>query len=208
MDTGIKNMENFYAYLRVSSKTQHLSNQRFEIENFARQEGITIDEWVEEKISSRKPLEKRKLGELLEKLEDGDVLIATEVSRLGRSMLEVMRILETCLNKNCQVWTLKEHYKLGNDIQSKVLSFAFSISAEIERQLISDRTKASLANIKAQGKKLGRPFSAQSKKLKLSKNTKKVRELLDLGVTQYKIAKILGVHQITVKRFIERMGWA
>ena len=200
-------MENFYAYLRVSSKTQHLSNQRFEIENFARQEGITIDEWVEEKISSRKPLEKRKLGELLEKLEDGDVLIATEVSRLGRSMLEVMRILETCLNKNCQVWTLKEHYKLGNDIQSKVLSFAFSISAEIERQLISDRTKASLANIKAQGKKLGRPFSAQSKKLKLSKNTKKVRELLDLGVTQYRIAKILGVHQITVKRFIDRMGW-
>lgn len=88
-----------------------------------------------------------------------------------------------------------------------MLSFAFSISAEIERQLISDRTKASLANIKAQGKKLGRPFSAQSKKLKLSKNTKKVRELLDLGVTQYKIAKILGVHQITVKRFIERMEW-
>ena len=88
-----------------------------------------------------------------------------------------------------------------------MLSFAFSISAEIERQLISDRTKASLANIKAQGKKLGRPFSAQSKKLKLSQNTKKVRELLDLGVTQYKIAKILGVHQITVKRFIERIGW-
>ena len=201
-------MEKVYAYLRVSSKVQHLSNQRFEIEYFARQEGIKIDEWVEEKISSRKPLEKRKLGELLEKLDDGDVLIATEVSRLGRSMLEVMRILETCLNKNCQVWTLKEHYKLGNDIQSKVLSFAFSISAEIERQLISDRTKASLANIKAQGKKLGRPFSAQSKKLKLSKNTKKVRELLDLGVTQYRIAKILGVHQITVKRFIDRMGWA
>lgn len=201
-------MGKIYSYLRVSNKVQHLSNQRFEVENFARQEGFIIDEWIEEKISSRKPLEKRKLGELLEKLDDGDILIATEISRLGRSMLEVMRILETCLNKNCQVWTLKEHYKLGNDIQSKVLSFAFSISAEIERQLISDRTKASLANIKAQGKKLGRPFSAQSKKLKLSKNTKKVRELLDLGVTQYKIAKILGVHQITVKRFIERMGWA
>jgi len=200
-------MGKIYSYLRVSSKVQHLSNQRFEVENFARQEGFIIDEWIEEKISSRKPLEKRKLGELLKKLDDGDILIATEVSRLGRSMLEVMRILETCLNKNCQVWTLKEHYKLGNDIQSKVLSFAFSISAEIERQLISDRTKASLANIKAQGKKLGRPFSAQSKKLKLSKNTKKVRKLLDLGVTQYKIAKILGVHQITVKRFIERMGW-
>ena len=87
------------------------------------------------------------------------------------------------------------------------MAFAFGVSAEIERSLISQRTKASLASIKAQGKKLGRPFSAQSKKLKLSKNTKKVRELLDLGVTQYKIAKILGVHQITVKRFIDRMGW-
>lgn len=200
-------MGKIYAYLRVSCNTQCLFHQRFEVENFARQEGIKIDEWVEEKISSRKPLEKRKLGELLEKLDDGDILIATEISRLGRSILEVMRILEMCLNKNCQVWTLKENYRLGNDLQSKILAFAFGVSAEIERSLISQRTKASLASIKAQGKKLGRPFSAQSKKLKLSKNTKKVRELLDLGVTQYKIAKILGVHQITVKRFIERMGW-
>lgn len=200
-------MEKIYAYLRVSNKVQHLSNQRFEVENFARKEGIKIDEWVEEKISSRKPLEKRKLGELLEKLEDGDVLIATEISRLGRSLLEVMRILETCLNKNCQVWTIKENYRLGNDIQSKVMAFAFGISAEIERELISQRTKASLENVKASGKKLGRPFAAQSKKLKLSKNTKKVRELLNLGLTQYRIAKILDVHQITVKRFVERMGW-
>ena len=200
-------MGKIYAYIRVSSKTQELAHQRYEIENYAKRENIIIDEWIEEKISSRKSLEQRKLGELLEKLDDGDILIATEISRLGRSMLEIMRILEMCLNKNCQVWTLKEHYRLGNDIQSKVLSFAFSISAEIERQLISDRTKASLANLKAQGKKLGRPFSAESKKLKLSRYTKKVRELLDLGLTQYKIAKILGVHQITIKRFIERMGW-
>lgn len=196
-----------YGYLRVSSKTQELAHQRFEIENFAHREGIRIDEWIEEKISSRKALEKRKLSELLNNLQENDILITCEVSRLGRSLLEVMRILEICLNKNCQVWTLKENYRLGNDIQSKVLAFAFGISAEIERKLISDRTKASLANIKAHGKKLGRPFSAQSKKLKLSKNAKRVRKLLNLGLTQYKIAKIIGVHQITVKRFIERMGW-
>lgn len=201
-------MGKIYAYLRVSSQIQHLSNQKFEIENYARREGITIDEWVQEKISSRKPLCKRELWKLLEKLDNGDILIATEISRLGRSMLEVMRILEMCLNKNCQVWTLKEHYRLGNDIQSKVMAFAFGISAEIERELISQRTKASLENVKASGKKLGRPFSAESKKLKLSRYAKKVRELLDLGLTQYKIAKILGVHQITIKRFVERMGWA
>ena len=101
-------------------------------------------------------------------------MIAAEISRLGRSLLEVMRILETCLNKNCCVRTLKEHYRLGNDIQSKVMAFAFGLSAEIERNLISQRTKASLDSIRATGKKIGRPFAAQSKKLKLSRNTKKL----------------------------------
>ena len=199
-------MGKIYSYLRVSSKVQHLSNQRFEVENFARQEGFIIDEWIEEKISSRKPLEKRKLGELLKKLDDGDILIATEVSRLGRSMLEVMRILETCLNKNCQVWTLKENYRLGNDIQSKVLAFAFGLAAEIERKLISDRTKSSLANIKARGKKLGRPFTAESKKLKLSKNSKKIQKLLDKHLSKSEIARILGVGRGTLRRYLDRQA--
>ena len=146
-------------YIRVSSNKQTLQHQRFEIENFALKNGIKIDTWVEEKISSRKALEKRQLGELLNNLQENDVLITCEISRLGRSLLEVMKILETCLNKNCQVWTLKENYRLGNDIQSKVLAFAFGLAAEIERQLISERTKSSLANIKASGKKLGRKYS-------------------------------------------------
>ena len=118
-----------------------------------------------------------------------------------------MHILETCLNKNCQVWTLKENYRLGNDIQSKVMAFAFGLSAEIERNLISQRTKASLDNIRATGKKLGRPFAAQSKNLKLSRNTKKVRIWLDAGLTKYRIAKIMGVKHTTLSRFIDRMGW-
>ena len=126
---------------------------------------------------------------------------------MGRSLLEVMRILETCLNKNCQVWTLKENYRLGNDIQSKVMAFAFGLSAEIERNLISQRTKASLESVKASGKRLGRPFAAQSKKLKLSRNTKKVRIWLDAGLTKYRIAKIMGVKHTTLSRFMDRMGW-
>ena len=162
-------------YIRVSSNKQTLEHKRFEIENFALKEGIKIDTWVEEKISSRKALKNRKLGELLDNLQENDVLISCEISRLGRSLLEVMRILETCLNKNCQVWTLKENYRLGNDIQSKVLAFAFGLAAEIERQLISERTKSSLANIKAQGKKLGRPFNAKTKKLKLAKTKNRYR---------------------------------
>lgn len=193
-------------YIRVSSNKQTLEHQRFEIENFALKNNIKIDTWVEEKISSRKALKNRKLGELLDNLQENDVLISCEISRLGRSLLEVMRILETCLNKNCQVWTLKENYRLGNDIQSKVLAFAFGLAAEIERKLISDRTKSSLANIKAQGKKLGRPFTAESKKLKLSKNSKKIQKLLDKHLSKSEIARILGVSRGTLRRYLDRQA--
>ncbi len=194
-------------YIRVSSNKQTVQHQHYEIEQFAEHNNITVDKWIEETISSRKALNKRRLGQLLDELQDGDILIAAEISRLGRSLLEVMHILETCLNKNCQVWTLKENYRLGNDIQSKVMAFAFGLSAEIERNLISQRTKASLESVKASGKRLGRPFAAQSRKLKLSRNTKKVKELLDMGLTKYRIAKIMDVSPATVSNFINRMGW-
>ena len=194
-------------YIRVSTDKQNTAHQEYEITQFAKKQDIKIDKWVIETISSRKQLNKRKLGQLLEDLNNGDVLIACEISRLGRSLLEVMKILEICLNKNCEVWTIKENYRLGNDIQSKVMAFAFGLSAEIERNLISQRTKASLENIKASGKKLGRPFEAQSKKLKLSKNTKKVKSLLDKGVSKAQIARIMNVQKITLRRFIQRMGW-
>jgi len=193
-------------YIRVSSNKQTLEHQRFEIENFAKREGIKIDTWIEEKISSRKALDKRKLGELLNNLRENDILITCEISRLGRSLLEVMKILETCLNKNCQVWTLKENYRLGNDIQSKVLAFAFGLAAEIERQLISERTKSSLANIKANGKKLGRPFNAETKKLKLAKNQKQIQKLLAQGISKTKIAKIFNVERATLRRYMLRLS--
>lgn len=192
-------------YIRVSSNKQTLEHQRFEIEQFVKNQGLKVDDWIEEKISSRKALNKRKLGTLLDNLQENDILISCEISRLGRSLLEVMRILETCLTKNCQVWTIKENYRLGNDIQSKVLAFAFGLAAEIERNLISQRTKSSLANLKASGIKLGRPLAAESKKLKLSKNTKRVQNLLSKGVSKSQIAKILNVQRSTLRRFIERM---
>lgn len=193
-------------YIRVSSNKQTLEHQRFEIENFALKEGIKIDTWIEEKISSRKTLDKRKLGELLNNLQENDVLITCEISRLGRSLLEVMKILETCLNKNCQVWTIKENYRLGNDIQSKVLAFAFGLAAEIERNLISQRTKSSLANIKATGKKLGRPFNAETKKLKLAKNQKRIQTLLAKGVSKSQIARIFNVERATLRKYLLRLS--
>ena len=145
-----------YGYIRVSTDRQNTANQRHEIEKFAAFSSLQIDRWVEETVSSRKGLQERRLGRLLGRLQKGDILIATELSRLGRNMLEVMGILQHCLEKDCQIWTLKENYRLGADIQSKVLAFAFSLAGEIERQLISERTRNSLQRLRDEGRRLGR----------------------------------------------------
>ena len=119
-----------YGYIRTSTDKQNNENQHFEIEQFAQSNNITIDQWVEETISSRKSLDERKLGKLLKKIKQDDIIIASELSRLGRNLLQVMSILHHCMNIGCQVWTIKENYRLGNDIQSKVMAFAFGLSAE------------------------------------------------------------------------------
>ena len=137
-----------YGYCRISTNHQQVCNQRHEIQAFADKNNIKIDKWIEETISSKEVLNNRKLGKILKKLKKGDILIASELSRLGRNLLEVMGILQNCLEKDCQIWTLKENYRLGADIQSKVLAFAFSLASEIERQLISERTKNSLQRLK------------------------------------------------------------
>ena len=196
------------AYIRKSTDKQSFEHQEYEIKQYAEKHNLKIDRWVEESISSRKELKKRQLGKLLEELQDGDILIATEISRLGRSLLEVMGILQTCLEKNCQVWTIKESYNLKNDLQSQLLAVVFSIGVSIERSLLSQRTKTALDAKKAAGVKLGRPFGAESKKLKVSKNTKRIRDLLDKKVPKAQIARIMGVQKITLRRFIKRMGWS
>ena len=136
-----------YGYIRVSTDKQTTENQRFEIEHFINTNALTIDKWITETISATKALSKRQLGKLLNHLEKGDILIASELSRLGRNLLQVMSILHLCMDKEVQVWTIKDNYRLGTDIQSKVLAFAFGLSAEIERNLISQRTKEALLRI-------------------------------------------------------------
>ena len=191
----------YYAYIRVSTDHQNVENQQHEILTYTQNHNIQIDRWVSEIISSRKPLTERKLGKLLKKLKKGDVLIATELSRLGRNLLEVMGILQHCLEKDCQIWTLKENYRLGADIQSKVLAFAFSLAGEIEKNLISERTKNSLKRLKDEGKHLGRPhgFSYQ----KLEKKHNKIKELLDKGVSKAEIARLMGCTWVTLHRYIK-----
>lgn len=191
-----------YGYIRVSTDHQHTANQRHEIELFTAKNDMKIDKWVEEIISSRKPLHERRLGKILKKLKKGDILIATELSRLGRNLLEVMGILQECLEKDCQIWTLKENYRLGADIQSKVLAFAFSLASEIERQLISERTKISLQRLKDEGRHLGRPYGTSYQKLQ--KQHDRLMNLLDKGLTKAEIARSLGCSWLTVHRYMQR----
>ena len=190
-----------YGYCRISTDHQQVSNQKHEIQAFIENNNLLIDKWVEEVISSRKPLNERKLGKILKKLKKGDILIATELSRLGRNLLEVMGILQQCLEKECQIWTLKENYRLGADIQSKVLAFAFSLASEIERQLISDRTRNSLQRLKDEGKHLGRPYGFSYKKLK--KKHKKIVELLNQNVSKAEIARRMKCTWSTLHRYIK-----
>jgi DNA invertase Pin-like site-specific DNA recombinase len=157
-----------YGYIRVSTDKQTTENQRFEILKFAHGKKLTIDRWIEETISATKKLSDRKLGRLLETMREEDILIVTELSRLGRSLLEVMSILHTLMERQVKVFTTKERYELGNNISSKVLAFAFSLSAEIERSMISSRTKEALARKRSEGKRLGRPKGKLSSVTKLT----------------------------------------
>jgi len=196
-----------YGYIRVSSDRQTVENQRFEIMNFVCQNDMTIDGWIEETISGVKNYDKRKLGKLLKKVQEDDLIICAELSRLGRNLFMIMEILNICMGKGCKVWTIKDNYRLGEDIQSKVLAFAFGLSAEIERNLISQRTKEALARKKAEGVILGRPKGSKSSHVKLSGKEEAIRVLLADNRSKSEIARILRVNRSTLASFMkERMA--
>lgn len=192
-----------YGYIRVSSDKQTVENQRFEIENFAKQNGFNIDGWIEETISGTKSYDKRQLGKLLNRVKKDDLIICAELSRLGRNLFMIMEILNICMTKECKVWTIKDNYRLGEDIQSKVLAFAFGLSAEIERNLISQRTKEALARKRSEGVVLGRPKGRKSSHVKLSGKEETIRVLRQQNVSKCEIARIFGVHRMTVDTFIK-----
>lgn len=194
-----------YGYIRVSSDKQTVENQRFEINNFCKRENLVIDGWIEETISGTKAYNKRELGKLLDKVKKDDLIICAELSRLGRNLFMIMEILNICMTKECRVWTIKDNYRLGDDIQSKVLAFAFGLSAEIERNLISQRTKEALTRKKAEGVILGRPKGKKSsqEKYKLFGKEVLIRELLKNKVSKRQIAKICKVDRNTLDRYIK-----
>ena len=192
-----------YGYIRVSSDKQTVENQRFEIERFCKVNDLQIDGWIEETISGTKAYNKRQLGELLRKVQKDDIIICSELSRLGRNLFMIMEILNVCMTKECRVWTIKDNYRLGDDIQSKVLAFAFGLSAEIERNLISQRTKEALARKRAEGVRLGRPQGKQSaqKAYKLYPKEELIKGLISEGVSFAEISRILKVNKDTVRKY-------
>ena len=195
-----------YGYIRVSSDKQTVENQRFEIKVFCEKNDLAIDRWVEESISGTKSYKQRRLGGLLRVIKPNDLIICAELSRLGRSFYMIMEILSVCMNKGCRVWTIKDGYRLGDDIQSKVLAFAFGISAEIERTLISQRTKEALARKKAEGKQLGRKKGSvvTCEQLKLHRYHRQLVQYIQSGCSVYDISKRLHCSYSQAKRYVDR----
>lgn len=190
------------AYLRVSTEKQFLANQREEILRFAEKNELMIDKWYTETVSGSVSSKERKLSGLLNRMQKGDTLIVTEISRLSRTMLEIMTILNSCIKKNVILYSTKEGYVFQNDINSKVLGFAFGLMAEIERNLISMRTKEALARRKKEGVKLGRKKGTCPTMRVLRENKRRLKRDSQRGVSCSELARQMGVSRTTMSRFL------
>jgi len=193
-----------YGYIRVSTDKQTVENQRFEILRMIKKSNIRIDEWIEETISGTISPDKRNLGKLIDKTVKGDIIICSELSRLGRNMFMIMSVLNILMERGVIIYTVKERYKLGDDLTSKVLAFAFSISAEIERSLISQRTTEALRRKKAEGVKLGRPSGRKNSHHKLDDCEYKIRKMLQEGYPKSLISKQLNVCPSTLYNYLNK----
>ena len=192
-----------YAYVRVSTEQQSGSSQRFEISNWAGSKGIEIDKWIEESKSGTLPPEKRVLGKLLRRMRAGDTLICTEISRLGRNLLMVMGILNACSQRGICIRTIKDNFELTDNINSKIIAFAFGLAAEIERNLISQRTKEALADKKASGVVLGRPSGRYKCRDCILLEIESVRDRHSYGESWRRIAMSYGIHRNTLARYLK-----
>ena len=191
-----------FGYIRISTSDQSIQGQEYGILRFAKDRHWTIDEIVNETVSGAVPYQKRKLGALLDQCKAKDTLIVTEISRLGRSLMEVLGVVNLCLSKGISLYTIKERFELNDTINSKVLVFAFGLASELERQLISQRTKEALARKRADGVQLGRPKGSKGKS-KLDGKEAEIGMFLAKGVTKASISKILGCDPGTVSAFIK-----
>ena len=180
-----------YAYIRVSTDMQTVKNQKLAIKQYAKYHRIHNLKFISETVSGTKSPEKRKLGSLLEIVQSGDLVIMTELSRLGRSLMMILDTLQYLLDKNVKVIAIKEGYELGDNIQSKVLAFAFGLSAEIERTLISELTKLGIERARKEGKQIGRPYGLKPRR-KLQSKISYIKKGRADGKTKAQLARELG----------------
>lgn len=188
-------------YVRVSTGKQHPENQRDEISRYAVANSYEIDKWVVEVISGKKSYNGRKLGRTISQMKKGDTLIVSEVSRLSRNLTDIMTIMGICLKKGVNIYTVKEKYRFDDSINSKILCFAFGLVAEIERNLISMRTKEALALRKSDGVTLGRPKGSANKINILIDNIDAIRDMQAEGCTVRSICRHFNVSKDTWYRF-------
>jgi DNA invertase Pin-like site-specific DNA recombinase len=180
------------AYLRASTDKQDTNNQKLEILEYARKQDLKIDDFIELTISSRKSPKQRRIEELTHRLDSSDTLIVTELSRLGRSTAEVIALINALVEKSIRVIILKQNLDIRqHDMNSKIIITLFSLFGELERDLVSSRTKEALAAKKAQGQILGKPRGTIQKS-KFDTHQEKIKELLGIGLSVRKIAKVLG----------------
>lgn len=193
-----------YGYIRVSTDKQTVENQRYEIKRYCESRGWEIDMWISETISGTKEVKKRKLGGLIKKLQEGDILVCSEISRLGRSMFMILDILKICLEKGIMVQTIKDNYTLGPDPMSKLIASVYGFIAEMERNLISQRTKEGLKRRQSEGMLLGRQLGSTNSHYKLTGKEKEIKKMLSADVSKASMCRLYKVHLITLNRFIER----
>ncbi|NQY73655.1 MAG: recombinase family protein [Candidatus Margulisbacteria bacterium] len=200
-------MSKTIAYLRASTDKQDLKNQKLEILEYARKKEIKVDEFVEITISSRKTSKQRRVDEVMEKLLGYDTLIVTEMSRLGRSTPEVITLVNELLQKSVRIIICKQNLDMSHqDMNSKIIVTLFSLFSELERDLISLRTKEALAAKKAQGVILGKP-KGTIQKSKFDKDIDHIKELLGYGLSVRKISKVLGYsNHISLNTYINKRG--
>ena len=192
-----------YGYIRCSTAGQNTENQKLAIKEWCKYHRMRNIKWVSENISGTKNPEKRKLGSLIKTVSENDIIIITELSRLGRSLMMILNVLQTLLDKKVKVIAIKEGYELGDNIQSKVLAFAFGLSAELERQLLSERTKIGLARARKEGKQIGRKKGQKPNFYKLTPYCYKIRRWLKEGKSKRWIANQCNVTWCTLDRFIK-----
>ena len=191
------------AYLRVSTGSQDLANQKMAVLDYARQQHFTVDRFVEAQVSSRKTPAQRGIEDLLGTLAAGDRLIVSELSRLGRSLGQVIRIVDELVKRKVHFVAIKEaiRFEGKQDMQTKVMIALFGLFAEVERDLISQRTKEGLAAARAKGRLLGRPKGALGRS-KVDGKEEEIWILLEKTVSKASIAKIVGVSRTALHHFI------